>query len=93
MPQYNPHYWLIINIGGVWYHIDPTPNYLHSRYSLMNNQQRLETLSGRKWDTTLWPVLNPPTPPTEPDTPTDPTDPTDPTETTTPTEQETTETP
>lgn len=78
MPQYNPHYWLIIRIDGVWYHIDPTPNYLHSRYSLMNNQQRLETLSGRKWDTTQWPVLNPPEPPAEPDTPTDPTEPTDP---------------
>lgn len=80
MPQYSPHYWLIIRIDGVWYHIDPTPNYLHSRYSLMNNQQRLETLSGRKWDTTLWPVLNPPEPPVEPDAPTDPTEPTDPSE-------------
>lgn len=80
MPQYNPHYWLIINIGGTWYHIDPTPNVLHGRYSLMNNEQRLETLSGRKWDTTLWPVLNPPAPPVEPDTPTDPTDPTEPSE-------------
>lgn len=80
MPQYSPHYWLIIKIGGVWYHIDPTPAGIHSRYSLMNNQQRLETLSGRKWDTTLWPMLNPPAPPVEPDTPTDPTDPTTPTE-------------
>lgn len=79
MPQYSPHYWLIINIGGTWYHIDPTPNVLHGRYSLMTNAQRLETLSGRKWDTTLWPMLNPPAIPDEPDTPTDPTDPTEPT--------------
>jgi hypothetical protein len=83
MPQYNPHYWLIIRIDGVWYHIDPTPNYLHARYSLMNNQQRLETLSGRKWDTALWPMLNPPEPPVQPDTPTEPTE---------PSEEETTET-
>lgn len=89
-PQYSPHYWLIININGTWYHIDPTPNYLHARYSLMNNAQRLETLSGRKWDTTLWPMLNPPAPeepedptePTDPITPTDPTEPSAPTETT-----------
>lgn len=79
MPQYNPHYWLIININGTWYHIDPTPNYLHSRYSLMTNAQRLETLSGRKWDTTLWPMLNPPEPTPEPEPPTDPTEPSEPT--------------
>lgn len=84
MPQYNPHYWLIVYIGGTWYHIDPTPNYLHSRYSLMNNQQRLETLSGRKWDTALWPVLNPPEPepPAEPEEPIVPDEPTETTETT-----------
>lgn len=87
MPQYNPHYWLIIKINGTWYHIDPTPNYLHSRYSLMTNAQRLETLSGRKWDTSLWPMLNPPAP----ETPTDPTDPTDPTEPSAPSESTPTE--
>lgn len=89
--QYSPHYWLIINIGGVWYHIDPTPNYLHARYSLMTNEQRLETLSGRKWDTSLWPVLNPPEekpeePKPEPETPTDSTEPVTP-----PTTEETTQ--
>ncbi len=50
------HYWLIVRIGGGWKHIDPTPSNLHGRYSLMNDQQRLETLSGRKWDTTKWPA-------------------------------------
>lgn len=50
------HYWLIVNIDGTWKHIDATPGRLHSQYSLMNDQQRLATLSGRVWDTTLWPA-------------------------------------
>ena len=50
------HYWLIVKINGQWKHIDPTPSVLHGRYSLMNDQQRLSTLSGRKWDTSLWPA-------------------------------------
>lgn len=49
------HYWLQVNIGGKWYHIDPTPSSLHGRYSLMNDAQRYETLSGRNWDRTKWP--------------------------------------
>ena len=50
------HYWLIIKIDGKWKHIDPTPSNLHSRYSLMNDAQRYETLSGRNWDRTKWPA-------------------------------------
>lgn len=50
------HYWLIVNIDGTWKHIDATPGRTHSRYSLMNDAQRLETLSGRTWDTTQWPA-------------------------------------
>lgn len=50
------HYWLLVKIGDGWKHIDPTPSTLHGRYSLMNDAQRLETLSGRVWDTTLWPA-------------------------------------
>lgn len=49
------HYWLLVNIGGTWKHIDPTPSSLHGRYSLMNDAQRYETLSGRDWDRTKWP--------------------------------------
>lgn len=52
------HYWLIVNIDGQWKHIDPTPGRTHSRYSLMSDTQRLKTLSGRVWDTTLWPECN-----------------------------------
>lgn len=51
------HYWLLINLEGIgWRHIDPTPSELHGRYSLMTDQQRLWTLSGRVWDTTAWPA-------------------------------------
>ena len=52
------HYWLIVKINGSWKHIDATPGRTHSRYSLMNDEQRLETLSGRVWDTTQWPACN-----------------------------------
>lgn len=58
MPQYNPHYWNLVKIDGVWYHIDSTPTTSHAKYSLMNNQQRLSTLKGRRWDTSKWPMLN-----------------------------------
>lgn len=49
------HYWLLVNIGGTWKHIDPTPSTIHGRYSLMNDAQRYETLSGRDWDRSQWP--------------------------------------
>lgn len=52
------HYWLLVKINGSWKHIDPTPGRLHSRYSLMSDEQRLETLSGRTWDTSKWPACN-----------------------------------
>ncbi len=50
------HYWLIINLGGTWYHIDGTPGRVHTRYSLMNDEERLATLSGRDWDRSKWPA-------------------------------------
>lgn len=49
------HYWLLINIGGTWRHIDPTPSSVHSIYSLMTDAQRKSTLSGRDWDRDQWP--------------------------------------
>ena len=49
------HYWLIIRLNGTWYHIDATPGPVHTIYSLMDDQQRLETLKGRKWDFSQWP--------------------------------------
>ena len=50
------HYWLIININGTWRHIDATPGSVHSRYSLMTDEQRAATLSGREWDRSQWPA-------------------------------------
>jgi len=50
------HYWLIIRLDGKWWHIDGTPGPVHTKYDQpMNDEQRLETLKGRKWDTTKWP--------------------------------------
>ena len=50
------HYWLIVSMDGGWKHIDATPSALHSKYMFMDDAQRLETLSGRTWDTTQWPA-------------------------------------
>ena len=52
------HYWLLINLGGTWWHIDATPTPAHSRYSLMNDEMRLATLNGRKWDFESWPACD-----------------------------------
>ena len=50
------HYWNIVKINGVWKHVDATPGPQHSRYSLMSDKQRYETLSGRDWDRNAWPA-------------------------------------
>jgi hypothetical protein len=51
------HYWLIVEIEpGVWRHIDPTPSNIHSTYSLMTDDMRYWTLSGRNWDRSQWPA-------------------------------------
>lgn len=50
------HYWLLINLGGTWYHIDATPGPVHPRFSLMTDEQRLWTLGGRDWDHSKWPA-------------------------------------
>ncbi len=56
------HYWNMVNIGGTWYHIDSTPGNRHTKYSLMNDAQRYETLyiaeenRQRDWDRSQWPT-------------------------------------
>lgn len=50
------HYWNIVKLNGTWWHIDATPGTRHSRYSLMSDAQRYETLSGRDWDRSAWPA-------------------------------------
>lgn len=49
------HYWLQVKLDGVWKHIDPTPGVKHTKYSLMNDEQRYERLQGRDWDRSQWP--------------------------------------
>ena len=54
--QDKSHYWNLIYLDGSWKHIDSTPSdHTHNKYSLMNDEQRYETLSGRDWDRELWP--------------------------------------
>lgn len=50
------HYWLLIELDGVWRHIDATPGEEHAFHSLMTDEQRLATLSGRNWDRSQWPA-------------------------------------
>lgn len=50
------HYWLQVYLNGKWVHMDATPSRTHGRYSIMNDEQRYETLSGRDWDRSQWPV-------------------------------------
>ena len=56
------HYWLQVNLDGVWKHIDATPGVRHTKYSLMNDFERYETLyiaeekRQRDWDRTKWPA-------------------------------------
>lgn len=50
------HYWLVINLGEVWRHIDSTPSAQHKKISLMTDEQRLAQLNGRDWDFELWPA-------------------------------------
>lgn len=50
------HYWLLVKFDDGWKHMDSTPGTLHSLYAKMNDKQRLATLSGRTWDTSLWPA-------------------------------------
>ena len=54
--DYSPHYWVLIYLDGGWKHIDATPGPNHMIYDLMNDEQRLETLSGRTWDRDNWPA-------------------------------------
>lgn len=50
------HYWLLIDMGGYWRHIDATPGPSHGATGLMTDEERLATLRGRVWDTSAWPA-------------------------------------
>ena len=55
---------MLIKLDGRWWHIDATPGPVHSKYSLMNDAQRYETLVRdidgeevqRDWDRSKWPA-------------------------------------
>ena len=50
------HYWNMVKINGVWRHVDSTPDSVnHTRYSIMTDEMRYETLSGRDWNRSAWP--------------------------------------
>lgn len=49
------HYWLIVKINGEWKHIEPTPSVFRMKI-FMSDTERLDSLSGRCWDTTQWPA-------------------------------------
>lgn len=52
------HYWNMVLIGGSWKHMDSTPDRNHRKISIMSDEQRLSTLSGRTWDRNAWPQAN-----------------------------------
>lgn len=53
------HYWNLVKINGEWKHMDSTPGFAaHMVYSIMNDEQRHETLNGRDWDRAAWPASN-----------------------------------
>lgn len=60
--EYEPHYWVLVKLDGVWKHIDATPAGYHPKYELMNDKQRLETLVNygtktyRDWDFSAYPA-------------------------------------
>ena len=49
------HYWLQVKLDVGWRHIDATPGVRHTKYSLMDDEQRYECLQGRDWDRSQWP--------------------------------------
>lgn len=49
------HYWLIVRLNSEWKHIEPTPS-IYRMSILMDDEERMATLSGRDWDRTRWPA-------------------------------------
>lgn len=49
------HYWNLVYLNGSWRHMDSTPGSRHTKYSIMTDDMRYETLQGRDWDRSKWP--------------------------------------
>ncbi len=55
------HYWLIVDMGGYWRHIDATPGHYSDSRPLMTDAQRYKSLYSskygqRNWDRSKWPA-------------------------------------
>ena len=52
------HYWNMVKIDGEWKHMDSTPGRWHEMYSIMTDETRYATLTGRDCDRTAWPAVD-----------------------------------
>ena len=50
------HYWVIVDMGGYWRHIDATPSSYSGPSQLMTDSERRPSLAGLSWDTSAWPA-------------------------------------
>ena len=50
------HYWVLVDMGGYWRHLDATPGASHGWTELMTDEERLASLDGRTWDQSAWPA-------------------------------------
>ena len=50
------HYWVLVNINGVWRHSDATPTDRHRMISAATDAERLDHLQGRDWNHSNWPA-------------------------------------
>lgn len=55
--QDQSHYWVLVNVGGVWRHVDATPSVNHTE-GLLTDEQKLADpgVHGKTWDRSAWPV-------------------------------------
>ena len=44
-PGPGKHYWLMVNIGGEWFHMDPSPIYMHKHIGFLETDGELEFFS------------------------------------------------
>ncbi len=55
--QDQSHYWILVNVGGVWRHVDATPSSNHTE-GLLTDEQKLADpgVHGKTWDRSAWPA-------------------------------------
>ncbi len=52
------HYWVLVNMGDCWRHLDATPGAAHGWTELMTDEERAASLDGRDWDHDNWPAAS-----------------------------------